>query len=144
MNKDDALAAMAVLAIIGLVIAVFTMLVVTLAPSVLLIFGAWDAFAFWYPIAVLIGRIALVIAIPISIYRLLITSNLSHLVSAILSLIMLVWGYPVFLDAVMRVGYSEVTGIEFQRLLLTIIFIESLTTTNSIITKKEDKQKEGS
>ena len=49
---------------------------------------------------------------------------------------MFIWGIPVYQNAVMSLGYTQLSGLELQRTILLIILIEAMTVSGSLSTKK--------
>jgi hypothetical protein len=134
---EEAKIVLAVSGIIAILVILFSVVVVTLAPAILIIFGMWDTFAYWYPIAMLVGRFFCVFGFIVGIvYTFL--GKMVYLVSGVIDLIMAIWGIPVLQTAVMSLGYTQLSGMDLQRTILTIILIESIMVSGSLIAKKSE------
>lgn len=134
---EEAKIVLAISGIVGIVTLLFSLVIITFAPAVLIIFGMWDAFAYWYPIAMFIGRFLYFFGFIIGIVYVLL-GNFSYLLSGVIDLIMAIWGISVLQTAVLNLGYIQLSGVDLQRTILTIILIEGITVSSALVTKKSE------
>jgi hypothetical protein len=134
---EEAKIVLGITGLITILILLVTVVILTFAPAVLLIFGMWDAFAYWFPIVMVIARFLYFFSFVIGIIYMFL-GKMTYVVSSIIDLIMLIWGVPVYQNAVMSLGYSQLSGLELQRTILLIILIEATTITSSLVTKKSE------
>jgi hypothetical protein len=135
--SDEAKIVLAVSGLVAILILLFTVVILTFAPAILLIFGMWDAFAYWFPVVMIIARFLYFFGFIIGIVYMLFGKT-TYVISGIIDLVMFIWGIPVYQSAVMSLGYSQLSGLDFQRTILLIILIEGMTTASSLITKKSE------
>ena len=132
---EEAKIVLAISGILAIVTMLVTVLILAFAPAILLIFGMWDAFAFWFPIVMIISRFLCLFGFIIGFVCIFI-KNTNYVISGIIDLIMFIWGIPVYQNAVMSLGYTQLSGLELQRTILLIILIEAMTVSGSLSTKK--------
>ena len=73
--------------------------VVGILPTVFIINGDWIAFMYWFPIAVSLGRILGILMLVFGPIVGIVLKQSSWPLVWILTLIMVVWGYPMFLSS---------------------------------------------
>ena len=115
-----------VIGLIGLgVFALIGIWLVGLVPTWMVIQGQWDSFPWWLTLNIQVSRVLFGLMCPLFILG-TITGKLTYFSKGINCGILALWGLPLYRETIMKVAFTELAGLEFQRAVLVLIFILAL------------------
>jgi hypothetical protein len=122
------------------IISLFTIVLVTLSlfmlPTYYILLQNWDGFIYWIPIIGFWARILYAICIPLYIALGLAKKKGGYMIAGIYSILM-VWGVPLLYGAYLSMATGQLTTmLDLSRAILTIIFIDAISLSISLMMKK--------
>jgi len=126
-----------------LVIAISVMIIPLLGYWNLFVSNDWGAYWFWASIGITIGRISTIIFGLVAFVIPLWNKKVWLWVTGISSIVLGIWGYPIYYESLNALIFTELSGILLQRNILIVIIIcfWSLTITRSIQDGMKKEQK---
>ena len=139
MDEDYILVALLVLGLLAL----GGIVLVGILPTWFAIHGDWGAFNTWFTFAMGLSRIVYFLCIPLYFILSIINLSLGYFTGSVQATILAIWGVPVYKKAILNMVFTPLTGLEFQRTILLIIFIYGLTV-SLVFSSRSEKSKEDS